>query len=86
MVANKIIEAIGAVGIDEAVTNPLACADGFVNVGNDFEGGFNAIFVAETLLKGFNVILAGKAEDIEGLFTGKRNKFTGFGPVYLCMD
>lgn len=58
LVAYQIIEAIGAVGVDEAVANPLACADGLVDVGHNFEGRFNAIFVAETLLEGFNVVLA----------------------------
>ena len=78
LVANKIIEAIGAVGIDEAVADPLACAHGFVDIGHDVEGSFDAIFVAKTLLECFNVALAGEAEDVEGLFTGKCNKLTRF--------
>ena len=58
LVAHEVIEAVGAVGVDEAVTDPLACADGLIDVGDHFEGGFNAIFVAETLLEGFNVVFA----------------------------
>ena len=58
LVAYKVVKAIGAVGVDEAVANPLARADGLIDVGHDFEGGFNAIFVAETLLEGFNIVLA----------------------------
>ena len=84
LIAYKIIETVGAVGIDETVADPLTRADRLINVGHHFEGSFNAVFVAETLLKGFDVVFTGKAEDIECLFTGKRNKFTGFGPVNLA--
>ncbi len=58
LVAYKVVESVGAVGVDEAVADPLARADGLIDVGHDFEGGFNSIFVAETLLEGFNVVLA----------------------------
>ena len=58
LVPHKVVEAVGAVGVDETVSNPLARANGLIDVGYDFEGCFNAIFVPKTLLECFNVVFA----------------------------
>jgi len=44
LVADKVVEAVGGVGVDEAVTDPLAGTNGLVDVGYDFESGFDAVF------------------------------------------
>lgn len=83
LVADKIIEPVGAVGVDEAVADPLACTNRFVDVGYDFECGFDAIFVCLTGLQGFDVIFAGESEDVKGFFTGKGDKLARLRPVDL---
>lgn len=45
LVADEVIEAVGAVGVDEAITDPLSSANGFVNVCNYFKGGLYAVLV-----------------------------------------
>lgn len=50
LVADEVVEPVGAVGVDETIADPLACADGFVDVGNDFEGGFYAVVFDLTCL------------------------------------
>lgn len=37
LVADEVIEAVGRVGVDEAVSDPLPCSHTFVDVGHDFE-------------------------------------------------
>ena len=83
LVADEVVEAVGAVCVDEAVADPLACAHGFVDVCYDFEGGFDAVFVCETGGEALFVILAGEAQDVEGFFTGERYEVARGGPVYL---
>ena len=85
LIADEVVEAVGAVGVDEAVADPLACAYGFVDVRHDFKGSFDAVFVSLTGLEGFDVVLAGEAKDVEGFFTGKDEEFARLRPVYLWM-
>lgn len=37
LVTDEVVEAVGRVGVDEAVSDPLACSHAFVDVGHDFE-------------------------------------------------
>ncbi len=81
--AHEVVEAVGAVGVDEAIADPLARTHGFVDVGHDFEGGFDAIFVNLSGREGGEVVFPGEAQDVEGFIAGKGDEFTGFGPVDL---
>lgn len=45
LIADEIVETVGGVGVDEAITDPLASADRLIDVGNDFESGFYTVFV-----------------------------------------
>ena len=46
LVAYKVIEAVGAVCVDEAVTHSLPGFDALVDVGYHFKGCFDAVLVA----------------------------------------
>ena len=71
LIADEVIETVGAVGVDEAVAYPLSRADGFIDVGYDVKGGFDAIFVDLAGLYGGDVGFAREAEDVEGFFAGE---------------
>lgn len=83
LVADKVIKAVGAVGIDEAVANPLACSYILIDICDDFKGGFDTVLVCLTGLQSFYVGFAREAEDVEGFFAGEGDKLAGFGPVDL---
>lgn len=85
LIADEVVETVGAVGVDEAVADPLACAYGLVDVRHNFKGSFDAVFVSSTSLEGFDVVLAGEAKDVEGFFTGKGDEFARLRPVYLWL-
>lgn len=83
LVAYKIIQTISAVGVYEAVADPLAGTDGFIDVRYDFKSGFDPIFVRLTSLQALDVVLTGEAEDIECFVTGKCNELARLRPVDL---
>ena len=78
LVADEVVKTVGAVGVDEAVADPLACADRLIDIGHDFECGLNAILVCLTGLEAFDVGLARKAEHVEGFFAGEGDELAGF--------
>ena len=71
LISHKVVKAVRGVGVDEAVADPLACADALVDVGNDFKGGFDAVFVPLAGSQGFDVVFAREAKHVEGLFAGQ---------------
>ncbi len=78
LVANKIIETVCAVGIDEAVADPLSGPDGLVHICHDFEGGFNPILIDLSSLQSLDVIFARETQYIEGFFAGKCDELARF--------
>ena len=54
-----------------------------MQVGDDGEGSFDAIFVCETGVQTVEVSFAIEAEDVSGISAGKSDEFTGFTPVDL---
>ena len=83
LVADEVVEPVCGVGVDEAVADPLAGADGFVDVGHDFEGGFDAVFVCEAGGDALLEVLAREAEDVEGFLAGEGDELAGGCPVDL---
>ena len=71
LVADKVVEAVGAVGVNKAVADPLAGANGLVDVSNNLEGGFDAVIFDFTGVESGNVIFTGETEDVESFFAGK---------------
>ena len=85
LVSDEVVQAVGAVSVYEAVAHPLAGADGFIDVGHDFEGCFDTVVFDLAGLQCFDVVFAREAENVKGLFTGKCYKFPRLGPVYLWL-
>jgi len=70
LVTNKVVETVGRIGVDEAVANPLPCANGLIDIDHDFKGGFDTVFFDLASIEGGDVVFAGEAEDVEGFFAG----------------
>jgi len=85
LVADKIVETVCAVGVDEAVADPFSCShtlDGqlcsfgvqenlrFVDVCDDFKGRLYPVIINLSGLHRSNVVLSRKSQDVEGIFTG----------------
>jgi hypothetical protein len=85
LVADQIVQAVCGVGVDEAVTDPLARADSLVDVGNDLEGGLDPVLVDIAILDSFDVCLAAEAKDVEGILAGEGDEFARLGPVDLIL-
>ena len=83
LIADEVVEAVGAVGVDKAVADPLAGADRFVNIGDHFESRFDAVIFDLAGVESGDVVFAGEAEDIEGFFAGEGDQLATFGPVDL---
>ena len=83
LVADKIVEAVRRIGVDEAVADPLARTNGLVDVSHDFKGGLNAVFFNLASIEGCNVVFTRVAENIKGFVTGKSDQLAIFGPVDL---
>ena len=81
LVADQVVEPVARVGVDEAVPDPLARGDGFVDVCHHLEGGFHAIFVGQACGEPGFVVLAREAQDVEGFVAGERDEFARGGPV-----
>lgn len=60
LVADKVVEAVGTVGVDEAISDPLAGANRFVDVCNYLECGFYAVLIYFASAESSGVILAGE--------------------------
>lgn len=63
--------------IDGGQNSPL------IDVGNDFEGSLDAIFVDLASLESSNISLAREAKDIESVFASKSDELSALGPVNL---
>jgi hypothetical protein len=59
----------------------LAGAHAFVDVADDFEGGFGAVFVDFAGLDRFEIGFARVAQDVECVFAGEGAEFAALGPV-----
>jgi len=67
LVADEVVEAVGRVGVDEAVSDPLPCSYTFVDVGHDFEGRFDPVVFDPASIDCRDIVFARKAQDIERL-------------------
>jgi hypothetical protein len=83
LVTDKIVQAVGGVGVDEAVANPLTSADRLVNGSNVLNGCLDTILVGLAVVEAVDVALARVAEDIEVILTGKGDQLSRLGPVNL---
>lgn len=83
LVADEVIEAVGGVGVDEAVANPFSGACCLADLCDEFECGLDAFFVGFTVLETREVCFAGVLENVEAVFASEGDKFAGLGPVDL---
>lgn len=68
LVTDQVVEAVGAVGVDEAISDPLTGANRFVNVGDYLECGFYAVLLNFASAESSGVVLAGESQDIKRIF------------------
>lgn len=83
MVAHEVVEAVGGIGVDEAVTNPLTGANSLVNSSDMVNGSLNTVLISLAIVVAVDIILAGVAKNIEGFLAGKRDQLSRLGPVDL---
>lgn len=84
LVANQVVNAVSAVGVDEAVADPLARAHGLVDVGDDLESGLDTIVVDLAGVGSLDVVLAREAEDVVGVLARQADELAAVGPVHLA--
>jgi len=61
LVADEVVEAVGRISVDEAVSDPLPCSHTFVDVGHDFEGRFDTVVFDLASIDRRDVVFARKA-------------------------
>lgn len=83
LIANKVVESVGAVGVDEAIANPFTSSYAIVmsvnvlnsenahsrlaNVSDDLESCLHTILLDLSGLHSFDVGLSGESKDIESI-------------------
>jgi hypothetical protein len=83
LVADKVVQAVCGVGVDETVSNPLSSPDRLVDGGNQLNSGLNTILAGFTGVQAVDVFLTRIAENVKVFVTSEGNQFTRFGPVNL---
>jgi hypothetical protein len=99
LVANQVVKTIRAVCIDEAVPNPFSSSYAIavsvtigqiihddlplINIGNNFECSLNSVILDLTRLNSRNILIARETQNVERVFTSKRDKLTALRPVNL---
>ena len=70
-------------GVSRVLTQQRRRHEPLVDVGDDFDGCFDAVFLHGTFLDGSDVVLAREAKDVECVLTGEANQLRILRPVYL---
>ena len=74
LVTNEVVEAVGGVGVDKAVADPLTGTDRLVDVRDDLKCRFNAVFFDLADVQCGDVIFPGEAKDVKGFVAGQGDK------------
>lgn len=83
MVTDQVVQAVGRVGVDEAVTNPLSGPDGLANGSNVVNGSLDAILIGFAVVDAIDIVLSRVTKDIEGIFTSQGYQLSRLRPVDL---
>ena len=85
LTADEVVESVRAVGVHEAVADPLARLDDLADVGLELKGLLDAFVVDLAAVVEVGLVrVAVKAEDVERVLARDRDEVTGAGPVDLC--
>ena len=85
LVSHKVVQAVGAVGVDKAVSDPLSRANSLVDISDNLKSGFNSILFDLTVLNSLEILLSGESQDVEGVLAGKCDELSALRPVNLFM-
>ena len=70
-------------GEEERIADPFSRSYRFLQVSDDAEGGFDAVFVCGPGVEAVQVSFAVKAQDVGCFGAGEGDEFAGFTPVDL---
>jgi hypothetical protein len=83
LITHKVVETVGRVGVDKAVTNPLSGANGLVDGSNKLHCGLNTILISLTIVHTLDVGLARVAKDVKGILASERHQLSRLRPMNL---